>query len=61
LKILKEKLKDVAITNEEIEALENGEDEDDEEKGFAYQHIKGVIANVDYCIVNDLDLISFCH
>lgn len=61
LKKLKERLKDIAITDEEIEELENSGDEGDEEKGFAYQHIKGVIENIDYCIANDLDLISFCH
>jgi len=61
LKKLKEKLKDIAITDHEIEELENSEGEDDEEKGFAYQHIKGVIENIDYCIENNLDLISFCH
>ena len=61
LKQLKEKLKGIAITDEEIEELEDAEDEDDEEKGFAYQHIKGVIDNIDYCIKNNLDLISFCH
>lgn len=61
LRQLKEKFKAIAITDEEIEELENGEDEEDEEKSFAYQHIKGVIDNIDYCIENNLDLISFCH
>jgi hypothetical protein len=61
LKKLMEKLKSIEITDEEILELENGEGEDDEEKGFAYQHIKGVIENIDYCIQNNLDMISFCH
>ena len=58
---LKEKLKSITITDEEIEELQSGETEEEEEKGFAYQHIKGVIENVDHCIANDLDMISFCH
>lgn len=61
LRQLKEKFKAIAITEEEIEELENGEGEEDEEKSFAYQHIKGIIENIDYCIENNLDLISFCH
>jgi hypothetical protein len=58
---LKEKFSNINITSDEIDELENGENEDDEEKGFAYQHIQGIIENIDYCIQNNLDLITFCH
>lgn len=58
---LKERFKNINITDEQIEELENSEEEDNEEKGFAYQHIKGIIENIDYCINNNLDLITFAH
>ena len=61
LLLLKERLKNINITDEEIEELENSNDEDGEEKGFAFQHIKGIIENIDYCIENNLDLINFSH
>lgn len=58
---LKEKLKAVVITEEKIEELSGSEDEEVEEKGYAYEHIKGILENMDYCIARNLDLVSFCH
>jgi len=59
LKELQNMLKDVKITDEEIELLErNAEDED---KAFAYMHLKGLKDNIKYCIKNNLDMINFCH
>ncbi len=56
---LKAELKHIHITDETISKLQ--EIEEEEEKGFAYEHIRGVIQNIDYCIENNLDLITFCH
>jgi hypothetical protein len=58
---LKEMFKHINISDEELSDLEDGEDDDDEDKWCAYQHIKGFIENINFCIENDLDLISFCH
>ncbi|WP_457602205.1 DUF7691 family protein [Myroides odoratimimus] len=54
---LKNKLASITITEEQIEELEDAP----EEREFAYEHIKGIIDNIDYCIANNLDLVSFCH
>ena len=61
LKKLRERLKGIQITSEEIRALEDSGKDAQEEKGFALHNIKGVMDNIDYCIENELDLISFCH
>jgi len=45
-------------TKEEIETMI---DEDDEEKGFAYEHIMGLKENIAFCLNNQLDMIAFCH
>ncbi len=58
---LKDKLSKIKISDEDIEALEAGDGEDDEEKSFAYAHIKGIIENIDFCLENNLDMASFCH
>lgn len=58
---LREALNTVTITEERIEALTESEDEEEEEKGYAYEHIKGILENIDFCIQHSLDLISFCH
>ncbi|MBL7816500.1 MAG: hypothetical protein JNL70_15885 [Saprospiraceae bacterium] len=61
LVILKEIFEDINITDNEIEELESSENGDDEEKSLALTHIRGIIQNIDYCIKNKLDLITFCH
>jgi hypothetical protein len=67
LKELKNQLRHIAITDEMIDALEDSDeddlddDEDDEDKICAYEHIRGIIQNIDYCIDNQLDMVSFCH
>ena len=45
-------------TEDEIEAMLDG---DDEEKGFAYEAIMGLKENIDFCLKNDLDMVVFCH
>lgn len=52
-------LEKVHKTKEEIEALI--EDDDDEERGFAYEHIMGLKENISFCLNNQLDMIAFCH
>lgn len=54
---LSEKLVHIHIDDETIETIM----ESDDEKGFAYEHIMGIIKNIDYCIANKMDLITFCH
>ena len=61
LKELKDQLKHIEISGEKIEELIDSNDEDDEEKGYSYEHIKGFIDNVNFCIENELDLFSACH
>ena len=59
LKHLASLLEKVHKTKEEIEALI--EDDDDEERGFAYEHIMGLKENISFCLNNQLDMIAFCH
>ena len=58
---LKDEMKHIHIADEDISKLQEREEEEEEEKGFAYEHIRGVIKNIDYCVENNLDLITFCH
>lgn len=61
LKIQKE-MQHINISDDYIEDLwENGEDDEDEDKACAYEHIKGFQNNVNFCVEHQLDLISFCH
>ncbi|WP_040358091.1 hypothetical protein [Capnocytophaga sp. oral taxon 338] len=61
LKHLASLLEKVHKTKEEVEAMIDGEEEDDEEKGFAYEHIMGLKENIAFCLSNQLDMIAFCH
>ena len=45
-------------TEDEIEAMLDG---DDEEKGFAYEAIMGLKENIDFCLKNKLYMVVFCH
>lgn len=58
---LRARLQHVTITQERIDALTESEDEEEEEKGYAYEHLKGILENLDFCISHKLDLVSFCH
>lgn len=49
-------LENVHKTKEEIEAMI-----EDDEKGFAYEHIMGLKENIAFCLNNQLDMIAFCH
>lgn len=61
LKELKAQLKHVIISDIMIENFLDAEEEEEEEKGFASEHIQGFMINIDFCIENELDMISFCH
>lgn len=61
LKNLAELFSPIEITDEEIEDLWDGNEEEDEDKACAYEHIKGFKENIAFCLENDLSLISFCH
>jgi hypothetical protein len=61
LKVLKKMLENVVISEEDIEKLDNSEEHKDGQKAMIYKNIWGIIQNIDYCLENDLDLISFCH
>jgi hypothetical protein len=61
LKVLKQMFENVNIPEETIEKLIESKDLKDAEKGTIYDNIKGIIQNIDYCIANNLELISFCH
>ena len=56
LKHLDSLLEKVHKTMEEIEAMI-----EDDEKGFAYEHIMGLKENIAFCLNNQLDMIAFCH
>nr|WP_311459348.1 pyruvate dehydrogenase [uncultured Capnocytophaga sp.] len=49
-------LENVHKTKEEIEAMI-----EEDEKGFAYEHIMGLKENIAFCLNNQLDMIAFCH
>jgi hypothetical protein len=61
LKVLKQMFDNVDIPEEVIEKLIESKELKDAEKGMIYDNIKGIIQNIDYCIANKLELISFCH
>ena len=56
LKHLDSLLENVHKTKEEIEAMI-----EENEKGFAYEHIMGLKENIAFCLNNQLDMIAFCH
>jgi len=54
---LQEQLKAITISSEMLEQLA----EEDDEKEMAYDSIKQLQENVDYCLANELTMLSFCH
>ncbi|MFV0331833.1 MAG: hypothetical protein ACK5KL_18750 [Dysgonomonas sp.] len=61
LTALQTRLSPIEITDEQIEDLWDGEEEEDEDKACAYEHIKGIKENIAFCLENNLSFISFCH
>jgi len=51
----------IEITDEQVEELWDGNEDDDEDKASAYEHIKGTKENLNFCLEKGLSLICFCH
>ena len=54
-------LSKVHKTPEEIDDLIDGETEEEEDKGYSYEHIMGLKENIVFCLENGLDMVAFCH
>ena len=61
LQTLSDLLSKVHKTPEEIEDLIDGETEEEEDKGYSYEHIMGLKENIAFCLENGLDMVAFCH
>ena len=61
LQALSDLLSKVHKTPEEIDDLIDGETEEEEDKGYSYEHIMGLKENIAFCLNNQLDMIAFCH
>ena len=61
LQALSDLLSKVHKTPEEIEDLIDGETEEEEDKGYSYEHIMGLKENIAFCLENELDMVAFCH
>ena len=61
LQALSDLLSKVHKTREEIEDLIDGETDDEEDKGYSYEHIMGLKENIAFCLENGLDMVAFCH
>ena len=61
LQALSDLLSKVHKTPEEIEDLIDSETEEEEDKGYSYEHIMGLKENITFCLENGLDMVAFCH
>ena len=61
LQALSDLLSKVHKTPEEIEDLIDNETEEEEGKGYSYEHIMGLKENIAFCLENELDMVIFCH
>ena len=61
LQALSDLLSKVYKTPEEIDDLIDGETEEEEDKGYSYEHIMGLKENIAFCLENELDMVVFCH
>ena len=61
LQALSDLLSKVHKTPEEIDDLIDGETEEEEDKGYSYEHIIGLKENIAFCLENGLDMVAFCH
>ena len=51
-----------SITEQKLNQLEEEmDDEESEEKFYAYEHLKWIKENIDFCVKNKLDLIVFMY
>lgn len=58
LEILNTILKDVEISKEQIQELQ---DSIDDETGYAYEHIMGIKENIEFCLEHSLTMVLVCH
>jgi hypothetical protein len=58
---LHQQLAPIALTDEQVAVLLNGDSDDDDERGIAYEGIKSLKDRIDYCQQHRLALLSFCH
>ena len=61
LQTLSDLLSKVHKTPEKIDDLIDGETDDEEDKGYSYEHIMGLKENIAFCLENGLDMVAFCH
>ena len=61
LQALSDLLSKVHKTPEEIDDLIDDETEEEEDKGYSYEHIMGLKENIAFCLENELDMVIFCH
>ena len=61
LQALSDLLSKVHKTPEEIDDLIDDETEEEEDKGYSYEHIMGLKENIAFCLENELDMVVFCH
>ena len=61
LQALSDLLSKVHKTPEEIEDLIDNETEEEEDKGYSYEHIMGLKENIAFCLENELDMVIFCY
>jgi len=61
LQALSDLLSKVHKTPEGIEDLIDNETEEEEDKGYSYEHIMGLKENIAFCLENELDMVIFCH
>ena len=61
LQALSDLLSKVHKTPEERDDLIDGETEEEEDKGYSYEHIMGLKENIAFCLENGLDMVAFCH
>ena len=61
LQALSDLLSKVHKTPEEIDDLIDGETDEEEDKGYSYEHIMGLKENIAFCLENELDMVVFCH
>lgn len=61
LQALSDLLSKVHKTPEEIDDLIDDETEEEEDKGYSYEHIMGLKENIAFCLENGLDMVAFCH
>ena len=61
VKKLYARLESVQLSEEQLEEWENSDDEDDEEKAYAGEHVMALQANLRFCIDRGLDMAWFGH